>query len=109
MPWLWCRLAAAAPIRPLAWEPPYAKGAALKSIHPKVATSHERQEESQGELRLSVFSLKRSKEGRVGGGRQRKYSALSVMAPLFKGKIYLYIFYVIKNNILGVPIVAQQK
>ena len=25
---LWCRLAAAAPIRPLAWEPPYAVGAA---------------------------------------------------------------------------------
>ena len=28
---LWCRLAAAAPIRPLAWEPPCAAGAALKS------------------------------------------------------------------------------
>ena len=25
---LWCRLAATAPIRPLAWEPPYAVGAA---------------------------------------------------------------------------------
>ena len=28
--WLWCRLAVVAPIRPLAWEPPYALGAALK-------------------------------------------------------------------------------
>ena len=28
--WLWCRLAAAALIRPLAWEPPYAVGAVLK-------------------------------------------------------------------------------
>ena len=28
--WLWHRLAAAAPIRPLAGEPPYAVGAALK-------------------------------------------------------------------------------
>ena len=26
--WLWHRLAATAPIRPLAWEPPYATGAA---------------------------------------------------------------------------------
>jgi len=26
--WLWCRPVAAAPIQPLAWEPPYAKGAA---------------------------------------------------------------------------------
>ena len=28
--WLWCRLAATAPIQPLAWEPPYATGAALE-------------------------------------------------------------------------------
>ena len=27
---LWCRLAAAAPVQLLAWEPPYATGAALK-------------------------------------------------------------------------------
>ena len=27
--WLWCRPAATAPIRPLAWEPPYAMGEAL--------------------------------------------------------------------------------
>ena len=31
MLWLWRRLAATAPIRPLAWEPPYAVGVALKS------------------------------------------------------------------------------
>jgi len=29
--WLWCRPAATAPIRPLAWEPPYAMSAAPKS------------------------------------------------------------------------------
>ena len=28
--WLWCKPAATAPIRPLAWEPPYAAGATLK-------------------------------------------------------------------------------
>ena len=28
--WLWCRPAATAPIRPLAWELPYAEGVALK-------------------------------------------------------------------------------
>ena len=28
--WLWCRLAAVALIRPLAWEPPYAEEAALE-------------------------------------------------------------------------------
>ena len=30
MLWLWCRPEAAAPIGPLAYEPPYATGAALK-------------------------------------------------------------------------------
>ena len=30
MLWLWHRLAATAPIGPLAWEPPYVVGAALK-------------------------------------------------------------------------------
>ena len=29
--WLWCRLAAIAPIRLLVWKPPYAAGVALKS------------------------------------------------------------------------------
>ena len=29
--WLWLRLAAVAPVRPLAWEPPHAAGVALKS------------------------------------------------------------------------------
>ena len=33
--WLWRRLAAIAPIRSLAWEPPYAMGAALKGQKPK--------------------------------------------------------------------------
>ena len=28
--WLWCRLAATAPIQPLAWEPPYVMGVALE-------------------------------------------------------------------------------
>ena len=34
--WLWHRLAAVAPIRPLAWELPYALGTALKKERKKV-------------------------------------------------------------------------
>ena len=33
--WLWQRLAATAPIGPLAWEPPYATGAALEKTKKK--------------------------------------------------------------------------
>ena len=35
---LWCRLAAIAPIRPLAWEPPYVTCAAVKSKKKKNKT-----------------------------------------------------------------------
>ena len=34
--WLWRRLVASAPIGPLAWEPPYAMGAALKRQKNKI-------------------------------------------------------------------------
>ena len=37
--WLWCRPAAAAPIGPLAWEPPYAVGVALKRRKRKTKSS----------------------------------------------------------------------
>jgi len=33
--WLWCRPVARAPIGPLAWEPPYAEGAALEKAKRK--------------------------------------------------------------------------
>ena len=33
--WLWHRLAAVAPVRLLAWEPPYAEGAALENTKTK--------------------------------------------------------------------------
>ena len=35
LPWLWRRLAATAPIRPLAWELPYATGVALEKTKKK--------------------------------------------------------------------------
>ena len=34
--WLWCRLAATAPIRPLSWEPPHAAGVDLKGQKDKI-------------------------------------------------------------------------
>ena len=40
--WLWCRLAATAPIRHLAWEPPYAAGAALKDEKTKTKQQKKR-------------------------------------------------------------------
>ena len=39
--WLWCRLAATPPTRPLAWELPYTSGAALKSKKQKQKKTNE--------------------------------------------------------------------
>ena len=49
--WLLCRPVATAPIRPLAWEPPYAAGAALKSQKKK-----KRKKERKKEILLPAFS-----------------------------------------------------
>ena len=40
--WLWCRLAAVAPIRPLVWEPPDAAGVALQKKKKKFAQTGSR-------------------------------------------------------------------
>ena len=42
--WLWCRPEAIALIRPLAWEPPYAMGAALKDKETKKKKKKKRKE-----------------------------------------------------------------
>ena len=42
--WLWCRLAAAAPIGPLAWEIPYATGAGVKKKKKKEEENDQVQE-----------------------------------------------------------------
>ena len=41
--WLWCRLAATAPIRPLAGGPPYAAGIALEKTKTKKQTNKKKE------------------------------------------------------------------
>ena len=52
--WLWYRPAAVAPIVPLAWEPPYAAGAALKSQK----TKKKERERCRGEKNPFAWALK---------------------------------------------------
>jgi len=51
--WLWCRLAAVAPIRPLAWESPYVTSASLK----KTKNKQKRWKCEDEELKVSNESL----------------------------------------------------
>ena len=52
--WLWCRPAATALIRPLAWEPPYAEGAGLGKAKKK---EDKKQTNKQTKKQLLVFML----------------------------------------------------
>ena len=52
---LWCRLGATAPMRPLAWEPPYAAGAALKSKNKETNEKTEKLDEKTWEKVWAAF------------------------------------------------------
>ena len=51
--WLWCRPAATALIRPLAWEPPYTAGVALKRQKKK-----KRKEKERSQINNLILQLK---------------------------------------------------
>ena len=51
--WLWCRLAARALIRPLAWEPPYAVGTALEK------TERQKDKKAKKQKQKNVAFLKK--------------------------------------------------
>ena len=53
--WLWCRPEAAALIQPLAWEPLYAVGAALKSKEKKKKTGKKSKNKLNRESKLSIL------------------------------------------------------
>ena len=62
--WLWRRLAATAPIRPLAWEPPYAEGVAQE---------------------MAKRPKKKKKKGRKEGRKEeREHGKLSTIITLFQ-------------------------
>ena len=53
--WLWCRLAATAPIGPLAWKPPYAVGVAQEMA--KKGKKKKKEEEEKEEEGLAFLLL----------------------------------------------------
>ena len=53
--WMWCRLAAAAPIRPLAWKLPYATYAALKKEKKEKKKERKKEKEKCLDYLISTF------------------------------------------------------
>ena len=58
---LWCRLAAVAPVRPLAWELPYAAGAARKEREREKEGERGREKEREKERKKEKVKSKRVK------------------------------------------------
>ena len=52
--WLWCRPAAVAPIRPLAWEPPHAMGAALEKTKRHTQTHKKERERNKEDTEWQI-------------------------------------------------------
>ena len=74
--WRWHRPVAAAPIGPLAWEPPYAAGAALE----KAKDQKKKKEKKKKEKKLTPKEIKIPQVGQAElGGHPR--SSSSVMPP----------------------------
>ena len=55
--WLWCRLAAAALIQPLAWEPPCATGVALKMKEREEGRKKRKKEGREGEREKTIHRM----------------------------------------------------
>ena len=53
--WLWCRPAAAAPVQPLAWEPPCATGVALKKKSAKKKKKIENETETMSTTKIQKY------------------------------------------------------
>ena len=66
--WLWCRLAAAAPIGPLAWDLPYAAGATLK-----------RQKKKKSQLYTGMFDPLTLTEETINKGNEKNWGGSYVI------------------------------
>ena len=69
--WLWCRPAATTPIRPLAWEPPYAVGAALKRTKRQKKRKKETTQNGQGGKKKKKKPKKQTNKKQKGRTKRR--------------------------------------
>ena len=87
--WLWCRLAAVALIRPLAWERPYATGVALKtkkanlkSQFPLLLGNVNLGQDNKGRKTLAHYVHTRTSPCSPGPGRPRPCAFLNLVSKL---------------------------
>ena len=62
--WLWCRPVATAPIRPLAWETPYAGGAALEMAKRQKKKKKKEKEKKKKARKIRILGLMKEKKNK---------------------------------------------
>ena len=78
--WLWCRLAAVALIRPLAWEPPYAIHVALK----RQKTKKNKKQETKNKKPTKVSQIRMVSDSlkiELNGGKFSKFLRKNYLQP----------------------------
>ena len=79
--WLWRRLAATALIRPLAWELPYAAGAALESKTRKEKKKRKKEKRNQHRSPVQAICTERKFLSEDGTGMQAKVLLCQFISP----------------------------
>ena len=91
--WLWCRLAAAAPIWPLAWEPPHAMGEAIKRQKKKkkayIISKMYFESLSKGERKRTIVKKKKKKKRVLSLGKGKIW-CICVLPPCFYYFVYIF-------------------
>ena len=84
--WLWCRRAAAAPMGPLAWEPPYAVGVALKRQMTKKRKENEVGAKIEVVTEITLFLLTFSWNAKAPGSTPGIKTSSALLLTLQKPK-----------------------
>ena len=93
--WLWLRLAAAAPIQPLAWEPPYSEGSVLKRQAKKEGIKRRGQRKRVYLRNEGVGDNSKARACRGPWGKCRNRSSAGPEVSLFENRQKLWKYYII--------------
>ena len=104
MLWLWCRPAATAPIWPLAWESPYAMGAALriqkkkKKIKCFISTCYIQQSEAKNKINRNTHTHYKKQLGKIIFETKCNYNCEKMSEILKPSALLQYIYWAISKQ-----------
>ena len=79
--WLWRRPVATAPIQPLAWEPPYAAGAAPRNSNNNNNNKKKQQQQKRQKTKKKIYNCKENWDGK---SLSKKNTVGEIILPKFR-------------------------